>query len=136
MNLALISLVAFALWAVFLGMGVVLWRGLVALQGRAKVNEFPAGEKHGSDIYWRWNRAHANTVENLPIMASVVLVAWLSDAVTPSVESAALAATGARLVQSLVHISSGSQLAVMLRATGLSAQYICFVAIAYLSFFR
>ena len=38
---------------------------------------FAAGVPHGSDAYWRLNRAHLNTLENLPIFAAIVLSGWV-----------------------------------------------------------
>ncbi len=136
MNNALFSLAAFAAWAIILGLSVVSWRTVLTLMGANKANEFPAGERHGTDLYWRLNRAHLNTLENLPIMAAVVFVAWAAGAITPVVESLAQWAVVARLSQSLTHIISGSALAVSLRAGFLLVQYACFAGISYLTVFR
>lgn len=136
MNNALFSLIGFASWGIILGISIVSWRTILGMKGAARLNEFPAGEKHGSDIYWRLNRAHLNTLENLPIMASVIFVAWAAGTITPIVESLAQWAFVARLLQSLVHISSGSVLAVVTRAHLLLAQYVCFAGIAYLAAFK
>ena len=35
--------------------------------------DFPASVPHGSDRYWRLNRAHLNCLEFLPMFAAVVL---------------------------------------------------------------
>ncbi|MEQ9364645.1 MAG: MAPEG family protein [Leptospirales bacterium] len=136
MNNALFSLIAFATWAIILGISIVSWRGILGMMKVSKLNEFPAGERHGTDLYWRLNRAHLNTLENLPIMASVVFVAWATGTITPIVESLAQWALVARLCQSLIHISSGSVFAVVGRASFLLAQYACFAGIAYLAAFR
>ncbi|MCR9144244.1 MAG: MAPEG family protein [bacterium] len=136
MNNALFSLIGFAVWGIILGISIVSWRGILGLMRVSKLNEFPAGERHGSDLYWRLNRAHLNTLENLPIMASVIFVAWAAGTITPIVESLAQWAFVARLCQSLVHISSGSNLAVLGRASFLLVQYLCFAGIAYLAAFK
>lgn len=135
MNNALFSLIGFALWAIILGISIISWRGILTLRG-TKPNEFPAGERHGSDVYWRLNRAHLNTLENLPIMATVVFVAWAAGTITPVVESLAQWAFVARLLQSLVHISSSSVIAVLCRVSFLLTQYFCFAGIAYLAAFK
>ena len=136
MNMALLSLMGFAVWGIILGLSIVSWRGVLVLRGTTRVNDFPSGERHGPDLYWRLNRAHLNTIENLPIMATVIFVAWAAGTITPFVESLAQWAFVARLLQSLAHISSNSALAVSARVTFLSIQYCCFAGIAYLAAFK
>jgi hypothetical protein len=94
---------------------------------RKEVQRIPAGVPHGSDAYWRVNRAHANAVENLVL---VVPVFWLFYAVarpSPTVAWLPAIALGARIVQSLAHLSSGASPAVAVRFSGLMVQYVCIV---------
>jgi uncharacterized MAPEG superfamily protein len=125
----LVCLVAFALWSVALVSCIGLARVTQVLTGKKRANEFPSGTPHGGDLYWRLNRAHLNTLENLPIFAVLVLTGtWLRldswfMATLPTVVLAA------RLVQSLVHISSGSSRAVTVRFTAFATQVTCFVVL-------
>jgi hypothetical protein len=90
------------------------------------VNEFPGGVQHGGDRYWRLYRAHANTVENLSIVAILVLVGTLVHVYQGTFDKLALVALGARVVQSLAHVASGSVMAVNVRFTAFLTQYACF----------
>jgi uncharacterized MAPEG superfamily protein len=125
-NAPLICLVGYAAWAMLLVLSILSWRGLEILRGNKKFNEFPGGLQHGSSAYWRLNRAHANTVENLPIVAALVLAGLHLHATAGLFGQAALVALVARVVQSLVHASSGSVPATALRFTAFATQYVCF----------
>jgi len=125
----LACLVGFALWAVCLVLCVGLWRVSEVLAGKKRANEFPSGTPHGGDRYWRLNRAHINTVENLPVFAAIVLAgSWLhvDGKLFHTLPAVIL---GARVVQSLVHVSSGSSRAVSLRFTAFLVQLGCFIVL-------
>ncbi len=68
----------------------------------------------------RAGRAHANGVENLPLFATIVLVAAVSGYSSSSFDALARTVVLARIPQSLVHIASGSELAVNVR-------FLCFL---------
>lgn len=70
---ALLALVLFAVWPLLLAMGLATWRGIMMLFDQQPITAFPAGIKHGSDIYWRYNRAHANVTENVGIVAAILV---------------------------------------------------------------
>lgn len=127
MNPSLLYLIGVCLWFLLLGVSVLSWRGLEILAGKRKVNEFPGGTQHGGDAYWRLNRAHMNVAENLPIFAAVVLVGNISGAAGESFGSAALIYWIMRMLQSVIHVLSGSELAVWSRFTAYSVQQICVV---------
>ena len=128
----LISLVWFALWAVFLVLIVGLWRVRDVMAGKTAPNAFPSGEKHGSDAYWRANRAQANTVENLPIFAALVLSGVAAGLDSSTFAMLCTVAVIARMVQSLIHLASGSVVAVNLRFTAFLVQIACFIWIGVL----
>lgn len=79
---ALVCLVCLCLWAAQLVLFIGLSRGLALLTGRS-LTDFPGGQKHGGEMYWRLNRAHANICENLPIFGGVILAGYVSNLVTP-----------------------------------------------------
>lgn len=122
---SLACLVGFAVWALLLALGVGLSRTALVVLGKKRANEFPSGTQHGGDLYWRLNRAQINTTENLPIFGAIVLAGtWLhvDGWVFTTLPAVVL---GGRIVQSLVHISSGSALAVSLRFTAFLVQVAC-----------
>ncbi|MDB4971252.1 MAG: hypothetical protein JWN44_6941 [Myxococcales bacterium] len=125
-NAPLISLLGYTAWTMLLVLAIVTWRGLEILRGHKKLNEFPAGVEHGSTAYWRLYRAHANSVENLPIVIALVLAGLHLHATGGAFDRAAMVALVARIAQSLVHVSSGSVPATTLRFTAFATQYVCF----------
>ena len=127
MSAPLISLVWFALWAVFLVVVVAIWRVRDVMSDKVKPNDFPSGERHGEDAYWRANRAQANTVENLPIFAALVLSGVAAGVETAVFSMLCTVVIIARMVQSLIHMSSGSVTAVNFRFFAFSIQIGCFV---------
>ncbi len=126
MTTPLWCLLGFAGWTMLLVVSVGLWRVGLVFAGKAAANAFPSGTQHGSDPYWRLNRAHLNAAENLPLMASVVLVGTLAGVSTPLFATLAQVYLAARIVQSLVHIASNAVMVVNLRFTALIVQFVCF----------
>jgi hypothetical protein len=133
MHTLALTLLAFVAWNITLVAAMLSWRGILILIRKNKINEFPAGERHGSDTYWRLSRAHMNAVENLPILAAVVVAAGVTEQAHPGTV-AGLAwlplwghvVIGARIAQSITHVSSGSQLAITVRFIFFFAQLIAF----------
>lgn len=84
MSIPLWSLLGFAAWTILtLLISVAPYRWSRILTGRAGINAFPADRVEGSDFYRRSMRAHANCVENLPVLTAVIVVA-LATGVTSS----------------------------------------------------
>jgi uncharacterized MAPEG superfamily protein len=131
MTIPLWCLLGFVLWTLVLLSGIGIARVAQVATGRATPNAFPAGVPHGSDAYWRLNRAHANCVENVPLFASVVLVATLAQVHGPTMDRFAETVLIARVGQSLAHLSSGSNLAVNVRFTCFLIQIACLVGMMW-----
>jgi uncharacterized MAPEG superfamily protein len=124
------ALVLFALWAMTLVLAVGVWRTSLVFVGRAKANGFTPGAPHGSDAYWRLNRAHMNAVENLPIFGALVLSGsylQVPDTLFQILPSLILYA---RVAQSLIHIASGSAFAVTLRFLAYAVQLVSMLILA------
>jgi uncharacterized MAPEG superfamily protein len=113
----LLPLVGFILWTLMLLSVVLLWRGVSILRKERGIHQFPSGEKHGHDVYWRVSRAHLNALENLPIFAALVFAVLLTiDApLRGPYESAAWTVLGARVGQSTAHIAAQTPLSVTIR---------------------
>src|SRR4051812_29439413 len=94
--LPLLSLLGFAAWTMLLVLAILSWRGLMMMTGGKKFNSFPGGVEHGSPAYWRLNRAHANAVENLVLLAVLVLVGLHVHAGGPLFHKASVVVVGAR----------------------------------------
>jgi uncharacterized MAPEG superfamily protein len=121
----LACLVGFALWAILLVLAIGLTRVSQVLAGKKRANEFPSGTQHGGDRYWRLNRAHVNTVENLPIFAAIILAGTWLHVDSRMFLTLPVVVLGARFVQSLTHIASGSSRAVSLRFAAFVLQVTC-----------
>jgi uncharacterized MAPEG superfamily protein len=137
MNLATIphsvtALIFYALWAIALVLMVAADRVLMVLKGEQRLTAFSPGVPHGSDSYWRINRAHLNTVENLPIFAAIVVAGWIAGMETHLFNTLAVIVVVARIVQSVIHISSGSAGAIQARFAMFGVQLICEVWMAIL----
>jgi uncharacterized MAPEG superfamily protein len=126
------ALALYALWAIALVLMVAADRVLIVIRGQAKADSFTPGVPHGSDSYWRINRAHLNTVKNLPIFAAIVLAGWVVGMETATFNRLAIVVVVARIVQSAIHIASGSVVAITFRFTALAVQLICEIWMAIL----
>jgi uncharacterized MAPEG superfamily protein len=124
---SLTALVFYALWAVALVLMVAADRALLVMRGETKLDSFASGVPHGSESYWRINRAQINTFENLPIFAAVVLSGWVVGMETATFNLLAVIVVVARVIQSAIHIASGTSLAVSLRFTAYAVQLACLV---------
>jgi uncharacterized MAPEG superfamily protein len=120
-----IALVFYALWAIALVLMIAADRLLLIFRGQVKNNEFLSGVPHGNDGYWRINRAQLNTVENLPIFAVIVLAAWIAGAESPLFNLLAMVVLVFRIIQSIIHIVSGSQIATWFRTGTFAVQIVC-----------
>lgn len=115
MSSSILALLANTLWAIVLVIWVVSYRAVLILGGKKRVNEFPAsGDNSDKPFYSRLLRAHANTMENLPLFAVVIIAAVLLNDTSLS-DSLAWVLVGARIAQSVVHLTSTSELAVWIR---------------------
>jgi uncharacterized MAPEG superfamily protein len=126
------ALIAYALWAIALVLTMAIVRTSMVLRGKAKANSFTAGVPHGRDAYWRLNRAHLNTLENLPIFAAIVLSGWVVGMETATFNRLAVIVVWARIVQSLIHLISGSVTAVTFRFAAFAVQIVCEIWMAVL----
>ena len=113
MTTSLLALLGFAVWTLLLLTVIVSWRSMLTLGGRAANSFTPTGDDV-SPLAHRLCRAHANCYENLPVFASLVLVAHLTGngAIT---DPLALWVLAARIGQSTVHVVSTSHPAVVVR---------------------
>ncbi len=125
MTVPLWCLLAFAAWTVGLVFSVITWRSVMVLRGIKQANEFMAGVPHGPDLYWRLNRAHMNAVENLTVFGAIVLVAHAAGVNGGMFAQLAQVYVGARVVQSIAHVTSNAVGVVYVRFSALVVQLAC-----------
>lgn len=127
------SLLGFVLWTIaVLIAGIGLPRLSAIATRRAAPSSFVADVPHGSERYRRAMRAHMNCVENLPLFASLVLIGKVIEIDSPAFEWLAVLVLPARMAQSVIHVASGSNRAVIARFSFFCVQLGCFVAMAAL----
>jgi uncharacterized MAPEG superfamily protein len=131
MTTALWCLLAFAAWGKLLVYGVGLSRVMAVMKREKRPNEFPGGVQHGGDRYWRLNRAHMNVVENVGWFSVIVLVGTLAGVASSPWNWLPVVVVCARIVQSLVHISSGRNLAVNFRFTAFMVQHLAMLGMIF-----
>jgi uncharacterized MAPEG superfamily protein len=121
MSPTVIALLGFAAWSVFLVLCVGLYRIVrVSIEKRAP-NSFSASGEDLPRFGRRLTRAHANTYEFLPVAGAVMLCA-LATGQSSVTDGLAYAFLGARLAQSVTHLLSTSNSAVLIRFVFFAAQ--------------
>jgi uncharacterized MAPEG superfamily protein len=125
-------LLAFALWTLALlasTVGVHRWFAILT----RRANFATWGEYHleGPGWYKRAHRAHANCVENLPVYAALVLVAFVAGVDRPILDALAITLMGARVLHSVVHVAFEQTNGIAACRSGLFIlQYNCMLAMA------
>lgn len=128
----LAAVVLFAVWGLVLVLSIGGWRLSQIATGQKKAGDFPAGQQHGSDAYWRLNRAHMNVVENLPFFAALVLAGLYLQVQDTAFQVLPSLILYARVAQSVIHVSSGSAAAVTLRFLCYVVQVVSMFVIAWI----
>jgi uncharacterized MAPEG superfamily protein len=101
-------------WSLVLLVLMEALRTRLVILGSVASNEFRPDNSNLSPFMQRLSRAHANCLEGLPVFGGLLLVAvathrsGVTDGLAPWL-------LGARLVQSCIHLSSGSVAAVNVR---------------------
>jgi uncharacterized MAPEG superfamily protein len=122
------ALLAFAMWTIaILVFGVGLERWSLILAGKAELKSFPGDVPHGSPLYRRASRAHANCVENLPVFTAIVLAGLLSGVRSSAFDGLSVAVVAARVLQTTAHLASGDNAAIAIRFGFLCVQLAAFV---------
>lgn len=122
-----LALILFTLWTLGLGVTLTSYRSVQVLLGKKKSNEFPAGIQHGSDFNWRLNRAHLNSLENLPLFLAVVFLTVSLGKLDEFVNQAGFVILGARVLQSLTHLIATNVIAVNIRFTFYMTQIVTYI---------
>lgn len=117
-----VALLGLAAWMLVLLFVMVNQRGLLVMSGKMRVNAFaPDGSNTPEGFGRRLVRAHANCVENLPLLFAVLLYA-LATGNTAITDGLAVLLLAARVFQSVMHLISTSPIFVWLRFAGFLVQ--------------
>ncbi|ANN62158.1 MAPEG family protein (plasmid) [Mesorhizobium loti] len=123
MSATAFALTGFISWALGLLIVMEVIRTYLVISGKVAANGFTPDNAALSPFMQRLARAHANCIEGLPIFGGLLGVAILISKtdVTDPLASTLLAA---RIVQSIIHLVSTSQVAVSLRFTAFTVQMV------------
>ncbi|BCH05613.1 hypothetical protein MesoLj131c_73620 (plasmid) [Mesorhizobium sp. 131-3-5] len=123
MSATAFALTVFISWALGLLIVMEVIRTYLVISGKVAANGFTPDNAALSPFMQRLARAHANCIEGLPIFGGLLGVAILISKtdVTDPLASTLLAA---RIVQSIIHLVSTSQVAVSLRFTAFTVQMV------------
>lgn len=116
MSPSVLALVGYVAWTLFLTIAIVLYRSVLVLKKERAANDFHPSGEDVSPFANRLCRTHSNCYENLPVFAALILLALVTGntAITNPLARWVLVA---RVAQSLVHLTSTSEMAVMVRVT-------------------
>ena len=123
MSATAFALTGFISWALGLLIVMEVIRTYLVISEKVAANGFTPDNAALSPFMQRLARAHANCIEGLPIFGGLLGVAILISKtdVTDPLASTLLAA---RIVQSIIHLVSTSQVAVSLRFTAFTVQMV------------
>lgn len=107
LSIPLLCLLALVAWTIALVVALTVARLRYLARG-GNVRDF--GMPDDRRLIWRLFRAHANSVENLPLFATVVLVAAAIGRESAILNALAVTYLSARLAQSVSHVAPGAGL--------------------------
>jgi uncharacterized MAPEG superfamily protein len=121
MTPTLTALTGFIAWTLFLLVLMELIRSKLVMAKTIQANEFRPDNANLSPFMQRLARAHANCLEGLPIFGGLMLIAVLASR-SALTDPLAYTLLGARILQSVLHLSSLSVQAVTLRFVAFAVQ--------------
>lgn len=123
MNPTLAALTGFVVWSLSLLVLMEIIRAKLVVAGTFPATAFNPQNSNLSPFMQRLARAHANCIEGLPIFGGLMVIALISgkSAITDPLACVFLAA---RVLQSIIHLSSQSSLAITLRFAAFTVQMV------------
>lgn len=121
MNPTLTALLGFVAWSLFLLVLMEVIRSKLVLTRAVAANGFNPENSNLSPFMQRLARAHANCIEGLPIFGGLMLIAVVAGR-TSVTDPLAYFFLFARILQSVIHLSSLSALAVTFRFSAFAVQ--------------
>jgi uncharacterized MAPEG superfamily protein len=121
MNPTLTALTGFVAWTLFLLVLMEVIRSKLVLTKAVAANGFDPENTKLSPFMQRLARAHANCIEGLPVFGGLMLIAVVADKAFIT-DPLAYVLLFARVLQSVIHLSSLSALAVTCRFSAFAVQ--------------
>ncbi len=121
MNPTLTALTGFVAWTLFLLVLMEVIRSKLVLTKAVAANGFNPENSNLSPFMQRLARAHANCIEGLPIFGGLMLIAVVAGR-SSITDPLAYLFLFARILQSVIHLSSLSAIAVTFRFSAFAVQ--------------
>jgi uncharacterized MAPEG superfamily protein len=121
MNPTLTAFTGFVAWSLSLLVLMEVIRSKLVVTKAVPANGFKPDNSNLSPFMQRLTRAHANCVEGLPIFGGLMLIAAVAGK-TAVTDPLAYVFLAARILQSVIHLSSLSAVAVTLRFSAFAEQ--------------
>jgi uncharacterized MAPEG superfamily protein len=121
MNATLTAFTGFVAWTLLLLVLMEVIRSKLVVTKAVPANGFKPDNSNLSPFMQRLARAHANCVEGLPIFGGLMLIAVVTGK-TAVTDPLAYVFLAARILQSVIHLSSLSAVAVTLRFAAFAVQ--------------
>ena len=120
------ALIGFAGWFALLTLALAIYRGSLVLSGQRAANSFATNGSDLAPLGHRLTRARDNCFESLPAFVAIALGASIAGRLDVT-DPLALWVLALRLGQSVTHIASTSNSAVLVRANLFFAQILIYV---------
>jgi uncharacterized MAPEG superfamily protein len=130
MTASICALLGFTAWTIALVFIVVNYRTFPVLSGKTKANSWTRGGQTWQDAPFitRMAHAHMNCLENLPLVAAIILSAQaLGQGAVTDANNLPCILLAARIAQSTVHIIAVNHWMVMLRAVFYTVQILIMI---------
>lgn len=123
MNATILTLTGYIAWLMLLILALAAYRSAFAQTQKKKSLIFKADGSDVGDLGQRLTRAHLNCVESFPFVGGLMLIALATDS-TSITNGLAYVLLGARVLQSVVHIISISNIAISVRFVFFLVQFV------------
>lgn len=123
MNATILALTGYIAWLMLLILALAAYRSAFAQTQKKKSLIFKADGSDVGDLGQRLTRAHLNCVESFPFIGGLMLIALATDS-TSITNGLAYVLLGARVLQSVVHIISISNIAISVRFVFFLVQFV------------
>mgnify|MGYP001460215694 CR=1 FL=1 len=130
MSTTAIALIGLVVWTVVLAFIMIGKRLSSVMSGEKDIHSFQPDGKDVGDFGLRATRAHLNSLEVLPLAATIMLLA-IATGNTAVTDGLAMAFLYCRVIQSVIHLISVSKMMVLLRATFFTVQFVFLIIWAY-----
>ena len=121
-----IAICGLVMWSVFLTLTLISIRVNSILRDGKAFNQFHSDARDMAGAGVRITRAHANSLDNLALPIALILLAMATGngAIT---DGLAMAYLGCRILQSVIHMISISNIMIMVRGTFFTAQLVILI---------